>query len=67
MLNAEDGATFETDLKETEAGWQASYRVVSANLDQVEPGLSVFPSKADAVSWLAAQATAHGFVYEPEA
>ena len=45
MLKAEDGATFETDLKETEAGWLASYRVVSANLDQVEPGLRVFPSE----------------------
>jgi hypothetical protein len=46
------------DLKETEAGWQASYRVISANVDQVEPGLRVFPSKADAVAWLAAEATA---------
>ena len=25
----------------------------------------VFASRADAVAWLAAEATAHGFVYEP--
>ena len=29
------------------------------------PEVKVLPSKADAVTWLTAEATAHGFVYEP--
>jgi hypothetical protein len=66
MLRAEDGATFEVDLEETKAGWQANFRVISANGDQTEtPGLRVFPAKADAVAWITDGLAAHGFDYEP--
>jgi hypothetical protein len=61
MSKAEDGATFETDLKETGSGWEASYRVISANLEPVKPRLKVFRAKADAVARLSAEATAKGF------
>ena len=60
MLKADNGATMETDLEETPAGWVA-------HLGQLKPQRQLFPSKADAVAWLAAEATAHGFVYEPGA
>jgi hypothetical protein len=66
MLKAEDGATFETDLEETSSGWVARYLIVSKDLERAKPQRKLFPSKADAVAWLAAEATAHGFVYEPE-
>ncbi len=31
----------------------------------MKPQRAVFPSKADAIAWLTAEATAHGFVFEP--
>jgi hypothetical protein len=65
MLTAENGATMETDLEETPAGWVARYLIVRKDLEGVKPKRQVFPTKADAVAWLAAEATAHGFVYEP--
>jgi hypothetical protein len=64
-MKAEDGAIFKTDLKEVTGGWQASYRFISKNLDTVEATNRWFSSRADAVAWLTAEATAHGFVYEP--
>ena len=64
MLTAKNGATMETDLEETPSGWVARYLIVSAELKQFKPQRQVFPSKADAVAWLAAEATAHGFNYE---
>jgi hypothetical protein len=65
MLKAEDGATYEVDLEQTEAGWQANFRVMNANGDQTEtPGLKVFPAKADAVAWITDGLAAHGFAYE---
>ena len=64
MLTAENGATMETDIEETPRGWVARYLIVSAELGQFKPQRKVFTSKADAVAWLAAEATAHGFVYE---
>jgi hypothetical protein len=64
MLKAENGATMETDLEETPRGWVARYLIVSKDLGQLKPQRQVFTSKADAVAWLAAEATAHGFVYE---
>jgi hypothetical protein len=51
-------------LKETPAGWVARYLIVRKDLEGVKPKRQVFPTKADAVAWLAAEATAHGFVYE---
>ena len=65
MLKSESGATMETDLEETPKGWVARYLIVSAELGKFKPQRQVFPTKADAVAWLAAEATAHGFVYEP--
>ena len=65
MLTAENGATMETDLEETSAGWVARYLIVSGDPVGYKPQRQVFASKADAVAWLAAEATAHGFVYEP--
>ena len=65
MLTAKNGATMETDLEETPSGWVARYLIVSAELGKFKPQRQVFPSKADAVAWLSAEATAHGFVYEP--
>ena len=35
------------------------------DLGGVKPQRAVFRSKADAVAWLTAEATVHGFVYEP--
>jgi hypothetical protein len=67
MLTAKNGATMETDLEETPSGWVARYLIVSAELGKFKPQRQVFPSKADAVAWLSAEATAHGFVYEPGA
>jgi len=64
MLTAKNGATMETDLEETPRGWVARSLIVGADLGQFKPQRQVFPSKADAVAWLAAEATAHGFVYE---
>ncbi len=65
MLRADNGATFEVDLEETKAGWQAKFRVISANGDQTEtPGVRVFPAKADAVAWITKGLAAHGFNYE---
>jgi len=64
MLKAENGATMETDIEEPPRGWVARYLIVSENLGQLKPQRQVFPTKADAVAWLAAEATAHGFVYE---
>jgi hypothetical protein len=62
-MKPEDGATFETELKETLDGWEATFRVISK--DRVISEVKVFPSKADAVGWLMAEANARGFVYEP--
>jgi hypothetical protein len=67
MLTAANGATMETDLEETPAGWVARYLIVSNDLGQTKPQRKLFPSKVDAVAWLTAEATAHGFVYEPGA
>jgi hypothetical protein len=64
MLKAENGATMETDLEETPRGWVARYLIVSKDLGQLKPQRQIFESKADAVAWLAAEATDHGFVYE---
>ena len=64
MLKAEDGATFTAELRETETGWQASYSVISKDLDEVEPGLKVFPTKAEAEAWLKEEAAAHDFILE---
>jgi len=64
MLTAKNGATMETDLEETPSGWVARYLIVSAELGKFKPQRQVFPRKADAVAWLSAEATAHGFVYE---
>jgi hypothetical protein len=63
MVKAEDGATFETELKEALDGWEVSFKITSK--DRVISEEKVFPSKADAAAWLTAEATAHGFVYEP--
>jgi hypothetical protein len=63
MLKADNGATMETDLVETPTGWVARYLIVSRDLGQLKPQRKLFPSKADAVAWLAAEATAHGFLY----
>jgi hypothetical protein len=65
MLTAENGATMETDIEETPRGW-VRYLIVNKDLGQLKPQRQVFPSKADAVAWLSAEATAHGFVYEPQ-
>ena len=67
MLTAKNGATMETDLEETPSGWVARYLIVSVELGKFKPQRQVFPSKVDAVAWLSAEATAHGFVYEPGA
>jgi hypothetical protein len=64
MLKADNGATMETDLVETPTGWVARYLIVSKDLGRLKPQRKLFPSKADAVAWLAEEATAHGFVYE---
>jgi hypothetical protein len=64
MLRAENGATMETDLEETRTGWVARYLIVRKDLEGVKPKRQVFPTKADAVAWLAAEASAHGFTYE---
>jgi hypothetical protein len=63
MLKADNGATMETDLVETPTGWVARYLIVSRDLGQLKPQRKLFPSKAHAVAWLAAGATAHGFLY----
>jgi hypothetical protein len=65
MLKAENGATMETDLQETPMGWMARYLIVIKDHEQLKPQRQLFESKADAVAWLSAEATAHGFVYEP--
>jgi len=65
MLKADNGATMETGLEETPAGWVARYLIVSKDLGQLKPQRQLFSSKADAVAWLTAEATAHGFVFEP--
>ena len=64
MLKAENGATMETDIEETPRGWLARYLIVSKDLGQLKPQRPIFECKADAVAWLAAEAAAHGFVYE---
>ena len=64
MLKSESGATMDTALEETPSGWVARYLIVSEDLGQVKPQRAVFRSKADAVAWLTAEATVHGFVYE---
>jgi hypothetical protein len=64
MLRADDGAKFEYDLKETEVGfggWRASYQVTRANLEKSEPEQRFFFTKADALGWLVAEATARAF------
>lgn len=43
----------------------ARYLIVSKDLGQMKPQRQLFASKADAVAWLSAEATAHGFIYEP--
>ena len=63
-MKAEDGATFTAELRETETGWQASYSVISKDLDEVEPGLKMFPAKAEAEAWLKEEAAAHDFILE---
>ena len=35
MLKAENGATIETDLEETPAGWAARYLIVSKDLGRL--------------------------------
>jgi hypothetical protein len=65
VLKSESGATMDTDLEETPSGWVARYLIVSEDLGRVKPQRAVFRSKADAVAWLTAEATVHGFVYEP--
>ena len=57
MLTADNGATFDSDLEETPSGWLARYLIVSKDMEQLKPQRSLFPTKA-------AEATAHGFVYE---
>jgi len=64
MLTAENGATMETDLEETPRGWVARSLIVRKDLGGTKPQRQVFPSKADAVAWLSAEAAAHGFTYE---
>jgi hypothetical protein len=64
MLKTENGATMETDIEETPRGWLARYLIVSKDLGQLKPQRQIFECKADAVAWLAAEAAAHGFVYE---
>jgi hypothetical protein len=51
MLKADNGATMETDLEETPAGWVARYLIVSKDLGQLKPQRRLFSSKADAVTW----------------
>lgn len=65
VLKSESGAMMETDLEETPTGWVARYLIVSKDLGQMKPQRQLFASKADAVAWLSAEATAHGFIYEP--
>jgi hypothetical protein len=60
MMKSESGTTMETDIEETPAGWVVRYLIVSKELGLVKPQW-----QGDAVAWLAAEATAHGFVYEP--
>ena len=43
----------------------ARYLTVSKDLEKAKPQRQLFASKADAVAWLSAEATAYGFVYEP--
>ena len=43
----------------------ARYLIVRKDLEGVKPKRQVFATKADAVAWLSAEATAHGFLYEP--
>jgi hypothetical protein len=52
MVKAEDGATFETELKEALDGWEATFRVTSR--ERVISEVKVFPSKANAAAWLTA-------------
>ena len=42
----------------------ARYLTVSKDLEKAKPQRQLFASKADAVAWLSAEATAYGFVYE---
>ena len=65
MLTSKTGATMETDVEETPSGWIARYLIVSKDLGRMKPQRAVFPSKADAIAWLTAEATANGFVFEP--
>jgi hypothetical protein len=65
MLTAPNGATMETDLEETPAGWVARYLIVGKDLEKAKPQRQLFASKADAVAWLSTEATAYGFIYEP--
>ncbi len=68
MLKSADGATFEYELKETEAGfggWLANYTITRENADQTEPELRFFKTKSDALGWLVGEATAHGFAVKP--
>ena len=51
--------------KRRQVGWLAT--LSCRHLGQLKPQRKLFPSKADAVAWLAAEATAHGFFYEPGA
>ena len=48
--------------KRRQVGWLAT--LSCRHLGQLKPQRKLFPSKADAVAWLAAEATAHGFFYE---
>ena len=64
MLTSKTGATMETDLEETTAGWVARYLIVSKGFGRMGPHRAAFPKKPDAVAWLMEEATAHGFVYE---
>ena len=53
-------------LEEISSGWVARYLIVSEKSRASEaPSERCSQAMADAVAWLTAEATAHGFVYEP--
>ena len=64
MLTSKTGATMETDLEETTAGWVARYLIVSKGFGRMGPIEQRFRKKPDAVAWLMEEATADGFVDE---
>ena len=67
MLKADNGATMETGLEETPAGWVARYLIVSKDLGQLKPQRATPRRQPCSETPVAAEATAHGFVYEPGA